>query len=170
MNNVTIKNIVRFLLLVAFQVLLLNKMSFFGFIIPFVYVLFIILLPLRTNKLLMLFLAFAIGFTIDFFGSTPGLHSSATLLLAFVRPTILNLFFGNIEFVKDEEPNISKLGFFGFFRYALFLVLIHHFTLFMLETLDFSKILMVLKTTLLSSLATMLLIYIYIFLFTKRGK
>jgi len=170
MNNVVIKNIVRFLLLVAFQVLLLNKMNFFGFIIPFVYVLFIILLPLRTNKLLLLFLAFLIGFTIDFFGSTPGLHSSATLLLAFLRPGVLNLFFGNIEFVKDEEPNISKLGFFGFFRYALLLILIHHFALFMLETISFSKILMVLKTTLFSSIATMFLIYIYIFLFTKRGR
>jgi len=170
MNNIIIKNIVRFLLLVAFQVLLLNKMNFLGFIIPFVYVLFIILLPLRTNKLLLLFLAFIIGFTIDFFGSTPGLHSSATVLLAFFRPGVLKLFFGNIEFVQDEEPNISKLGFFGFFRYALLLVVIHHFALFMLETLSFSKLLMVLKTTLLSSIATMLLIYIYVFLFTKRGR
>jgi len=170
MNNIVVKNIVRFLLLLAIQVLLLNKMNFFGFIIPFVYVLFIILLPLRTNKLLLLFMAFIIGFSIDFFGSTPGLHSSATLLLAFFRPGVLKLFFGNIEFVQDEEPNITKLGFFGFFRYALLLVLIHHFALFMLETLSFSKILIVLKTTIFNSFATMLLIYIYIFLFTKRGR
>jgi hypothetical protein len=143
-------------------------MNLFGYLNPFVYLLFIILLPLQTNKVLLLFIAFLTGFTIDFFGNTPGLHSSATLLMAFLRPGLLSALFGKIEFTQNEEPGISKLGFFGFFKYAFILVLIHHFSLFFLEILSFSKILMILKITLFSSLLSMGLIYIYLFLFTKN--
>ncbi len=168
MNNIIIKNIVRFLLLVVIQVFLLNKMNLFGYITPFIYMLFIILLPLRTNKLLILFLAFLTGFTIDYFGDTPGLHSSATVLMAFLRPGLLKAFFGNIEFTLDEEPNIVKLGFFGFFRYAFVLVIVHHFSLFFLEVLSLSKMVLILKNTLFNSLASLFLIYIYIFLFTRN--
>lgn len=168
MNNIIIKNIARFLLLIAIQIFLLNKMNLFGYLNPFVYILFIILLPLKTNKLLLLLIAFLTGFTIDFFGNTPGLHSSATLIMAFARPGLLRVFFGKIEFTQNEEPGIVKLGFFGFFRYAFILVLIHHFSLFFLEVLSFSKILLILKNTILSSMITMLLIYIYVFLFTRN--
>lgn len=168
MNNVVLRNIVRFLLLISIQVFLLNKMNLFGYLNPFIYILFIILLPLKTNKLLMLFIAFLTGFTIDFFGDTPGLHSSATLLMAFFRPGLLRAFFGKIEFTKDEEPNINELGFFGFFRYVLVMVFIHNFSLFFLEILDLSKIVLILKNTLFNSLASIALIYIYIFLFTRN--
>lgn len=168
MNNIILKNSVRFLLLMTLQIFILNKMNLFGYLNPFVYLLFIILLPLQTNKVLLLFIAFLTGFTIDFFGNTPGLHSSATLLMAFLRPGLLSALFGKIEFTQNEEPGISKLGFFGFFKYAFILVLIHHFSLFFLEILSFSKILMILKITLFSSLLSMGLIYIYLFLFTKN--
>lgn len=168
MNNILIKNSLRFILLIGIQVLILNKMDLFGYLNPFIYVLFIILLPFQTNKVLMLFIAFLSGFIIDYFGNTPGLHTSATLFMAFVRPGVLSMFFGRIEFSQNEEPGIHKLGFFGFFRYAFVLVLVHHFSLFFLEILSFSKMILILKNTLFSSLITMALIYIYIFLFTRN--
>lgn len=168
MNNLVVKNIVRFLLLISLQIFLLNKMNFFGYVNPFIYVLFIILLPFKTNKLLILLIAFLTGFTIDFFGNTPGLHSTATLIMAFARPGLLRVFYGKIEFTQNEEPGITKLGFLGFFRYAFVLVLIHHFSLFFLEILSFSKILIILENTIISSLMTILLIYIYLLLFTRN--
>lgn len=168
MNNLIVKNTVRFLILISLQIFLLNKMNFFGYVNPFVYVLFIILLPFQTNKLLILLFAFLTGFTIDFFSNTPGLHSSATLIMAFARPGLLRVFFGKIEYTQNEEPGITKLGFFGFFRYAFVLVLIHHFSLFFLEILSFSKILLILKNTIISGLMTILLIYIYLLLFTRN--
>ena len=168
MNNLLTKNILRFILMLVIQVFVLNQMDLFGYLNPFVYILFIILLPFQINKILMLFLAFITGFAIDFFGNTPGLHSSACLIMAFIRPAVLSLFFGKIEFTQNEEPGINKLGFFGFFRYTLVLVFFHHFSLFFLEILNFSKILLVLKNTLFSGLLTMALIYIYIFLFTRN--
>ena len=168
MNNIVVKNIVRFLLLVLLQVFVFNKMNLFGYLNPFVYVLFIILLPFQTNKLLLLLLAFGTGLTIDIFGDTPGLHTSATVFMAFLRPSLIRGFFGRIEFTQNEEPSIKKLGFGGFSRYMIVLVVAHHFVLFFMETLSFSRFFDILKTTLLSSLLSVILIYIYIFLFPIR--
>lgn len=168
MNNIVVKNIVRFLLLVLIQIFILNQMNFFGYLTPFIYILFIIILPFQTNKLLLLLLAFATGLTIDIFGDTPGLHTSATVLMAFVRPALISAFFGKLEFTQNEEPGIKKLGFGGFFRYVIVLVFIHHFSLFLLETLSFSRFFDILKTTFLTTLLSLVLIYIYIFLFTRN--
>lgn len=133
MNNVVVKNIVRFLLVVLLQVFILNKMNLFGYLNPFVYVLFIILLPFQTNKMLLLLLAFGTGLTIDIFGDTPGLHTAATVFMAFLRPSLISGFFGRLEFTQNEEPGINKLGFGGFSRYMIVLVVIHHFILFFLK-------------------------------------
>lgn len=168
MNNIVIKNIVRFLFLVLIQIFILNQMNFFGYLTPFIYILFIIILPFQTNKLFMLILAFATGLTIDIFGDTPGLHTSATVLMAFVRPGLISAFFGKIEFSQNEEPGIRKLGFGGFLRYVVVLVFIHHFSLFFLETLSFGRFFDIIKTTFFTGLLSIILIYIYIFLFTRN--
>ncbi|NOY51439.1 MAG: rod shape-determining protein MreD [Chlorobi bacterium] len=168
MNNIVVKNIVRFLLLVLVQVFILNKLNLFGYLSPFVYVLFILLLPFRTNKLLLLVLAFLIGLTIDVFGDTPGLHASATVLMAFIRPSVISVFFGRIEFTQKEAPDIKKLGFIGFGKYAFVLVMVHHFSLYFMEALSFSRFFDTLKTTFLSTLLSMVLIYIIVFLFSRK--
>ncbi len=49
-----------FVLLVLLQVLVLNRISFLGYGVPFAYVYFIIKLPIRSNKSLVIFLSFLI--------------------------------------------------------------------------------------------------------------
>jgi hypothetical protein len=168
MNNPVVKNIARFLLLVLFQVFVLNNLNLFGYLNPFVYVLFIILLPFRTNKLFILILAFITGLTIDVFGDTPGLHSAATVLMAFIRPSVISGFFGKIEFTQNDAPDMKKLGFRGFSKYAFVLVLVHHFSLYFMEAFSFSRFFETLKTTLFSALLSMVLIYIIVFLFSRN--
>ena len=133
MNSRIIRHIIWFIFLVLTQVFILNNINIGGYINPYIYVLFILLLPVDMSKSLLLVLAFAMGLTIDFFGNTLGLHAAATVLLAFAKPGVINLFFSNIEFSANEEPGLKRLKFAGFFKYAFVLVFIHNFTLFMLE-------------------------------------
>lgn len=168
MNSVLFKNIVRFLFLVLIQVFVFNNMNLGGYMNPYIYVLFILLLPVDISKSLLLVLAFFLGLTIDYFGNTLGLHASATLLMVFARPAVLNLFFSNIEFNPGEEPSLTRLKFGGFFRYVFTLVFIHHFTLFMLEVFSFDNFLYTLYRIMLSTLLTMLLIFISMLLFSKK--
>ena len=170
MNSVVFKNIVRFVLLILLQVLVLNNMNLSGYINPYVYVLFILLLPVNMNKSALLVIAFFAGLTIDYFGNTLGLHAAATVMLAFARPAVINLFFNNVEFVGNENPGLSKIGLGGFLRYAFVLVLIHHSMLFFLEVFSLNDFLFTTYRILLSSLISTLVMMIIVLLFSKRTK
>jgi rod shape-determining protein MreD len=145
-------------------------MNLGGYINPYVYVLFILLLPVQFNKSALLFLAFLTGLTIDFFGNTLGLHAASTVLLAYARPGILRLFFKNLEFFADEEPSISKLKLGGFLKYTLVLVLIHHTALFFLEVFSFHGFLSTISRIGLSTLISTLMIMTLVLLFASRKK
>ena len=90
MNDI-VQHTIRFFILASIQILILNNVQISGYIIPFVYILFIMLLPPKMPKAIVLILAFIMGFTIDVFSDSYGIHSSATVLLAFFR--LLLIFF-----------------------------------------------------------------------------
>ncbi len=170
MSNLFVRNIVRFILLVLFQVLILNHMNLSGYINPYVYILFILMLPVRINKSLLLLFAFLTGLTIDYFGNTPGLHAAATVFMAFARPATINLFFKHLEFLPDEEPGIAKIKAGGFLKYTLVLVFIHHSALFFLEVFDFHGFLDTLLRIALSTVITTVMIMIIMLIFTPAKK
>jgi hypothetical protein len=145
-------------------------MNLGGYINPYVYILFILMLPVFVNKGILLFLAFLTGLTIDFFGNTPGLHAAATVLMAFARPGILRMFFEHLDFTAGEEPNIRKLKPGGFLKYVLIMVFIHHSALFFLEIFSFYGFLSTLYRIVLSTLVTTLMIMILALLFSSRKR
>jgi rod shape-determining protein MreD len=93
MNN-SIKHIARFIGFVLLQVLVLNHVLLYGYVNPYLYVLFIILLPLNQSKIKTLFFSFLLGLSIDFFSDTGGVHAMACLFTAYVRPLVLRFSFG----------------------------------------------------------------------------
>jgi rod shape-determining protein MreD len=137
---------------------------------PYIYLVFVMLLPFSTPKWQLLILGFAIGLTVDLFTGTPGLHAGATTLMAFSRPSIIKLISGNQKFEKITEPNIGQLGGLWFFRYTLFLVLIHHFALFFLESFSFRLFGQVLLRILLSVPVSIFLIMMIMFIFKSEKK
>ena len=89
--NKAIQHITRFFILAALQVLILNNIQISGYLSPYVYILFVMLLPAKMPKAIVLGLAFIMGFTMDVFADSYGIHTSATVLLAYIRPSILSL-------------------------------------------------------------------------------
>lgn len=168
MSNIYIKNGFRFVLLMVLQVFVLNNLSIWGFLIPYVYLLFILLLPFNTGKSWLLLLGFFSGLTIDFFGNTPGLHAAAATLMTFARPGVLRFYFQNIEYTEREEPSINKLGVFGFLKYTFTLVLIHHTALFFLEIFGFHSFLNILLQIVENTVYTTGIIIILVLFFTSR--
>ncbi|VAW29892.1 hypothetical protein MNBD_BACTEROID07-1554 [hydrothermal vent metagenome] len=170
MNNVYVKNIIRFVLLTLFQVLVLDTIQFGGYIIPYVYLLFILLLPLDTNKSLLLLLAFFSGLSIDFFENTLGINAAAVVFMAFARPGIIKFYFPTLEYTKGEEPGLSKLGVSGFLKYAFTLVLFHQALLTFLEVFSLQDFLNTLSHILINALVTTLGILITVMLFTSQRR
>ena len=168
--NKTVLQIIRFVVLVLFQVLVINHIRLGGYVHPYIYLVFVMLLPFSTPKWQLLVLSFALGLTVDLFTGTPGLHAGATTLMAFCRPSIIKLISGNQKFENITEPNLSQLGGLWFFRYALFMVLIHHFALFFLESFSFRLIGQVLLRILLSVPVSVFLIMMIMFIFKSEKK
>ena len=65
--NQILKNTLRFVILVFIQVAILNNIQISGFINPYVYVLFILLLPFETPNWVLLVLSFFLGLSVDIF-------------------------------------------------------------------------------------------------------
>ena len=154
---VALQNILRFIILVLVQVLVLNNIQFLGFINPYIYILFILSLPVRMPRWTALLLAFALGLTIDIFSNTPGMHAFATVMVAFFRNSIINLFI-TIDEGNNPTPSYYTFSVGTYVKYVVFMVLIHHVTLFFLEAFSFSHFWLLLAKIILSSAVTILLI------------
>ena len=168
--NKTVLQIIRFIVLVLFQVLVINHIRLGGYVHPYIYLIFIMLLPFSTPNWQLLVLGFALGLTIDLFTGTPGLHAGATTLMAFCRPSIIKLVSGNLKFENIEAPNLGQLGGIWFFRYAICMVLVHHFALFLLESFSFRLIGQVLLRILLSVPVSLFLIMMILYIFKSEKK
>jgi rod shape-determining protein MreD len=162
------KYLLYFVVLILAQLLIFNNIQLSGYINPYIYVLFILLLPFTVSKVVLLFSAFFIGLTIDLFLGTPGVHSTATVLMAFARPSVLLLFSPREGYQSGTYPRLTQFGMEWFIKYTVILVLIHHLALFYLEVFSFSHFFSTLLRALLSSILTSLIIIFSQFFIFRR--
>jgi rod shape-determining protein MreD len=168
MNNVTTINTVRFILLVLAQSLVLNNINFLGYINPYIYILFIILFPIKNNRMLFIFLSFLLGLSVDLFLDSGGVHAAACVTIAYVRPLILKFSFGMIY--EHQTIKFSNTEFGQRLTYFSIIIFIHHLLLFSLEIFNASNILLILKKTLFSGIFTILLCLLITVLFSTKRK
>jgi rod shape-determining protein MreD len=157
-----------FILLILLQVLLFNNIQFSGYVNPYVYIMFILLLPVEIPSWLLLLLSFGTGILIDFFSGSPGMHSSATVIAGFTRPYILRIISPRDGYEARTEPSMMAYGFRWFLIYTALVVLIHHTALFYLEVFRFTDFFRTMLRVLLSSLFTV--VFILFIEFYRKGR
>ena len=170
MTQLYLKNIGRFIFLVFFQVLILNHIRLNGYINPYLYVYFILLLPFVTPKWLLLVSAFFLGLMIDLFSNTPGINAAASVMMAFARPFVISAISTGTEYEVGERPSLKNQDMKWFVYYSVILILVHHFTLFYLEVFRFREFFTTFFRVLLSSAFTFLLVMISEYMFYSRQK
>ncbi len=168
MNSALIWNIARFILLLMAQVLIFNRINLFGYINPFPYILFIILYPVNGNRYGLLLSSFFLGLIMDMFCNSGGVHAASCLILANYRPYIFKFSFGlsyEYQTVKLNDVLTPER-----FSFILIAVVLHHFTLFILEIFSFYFIWDIIERTILTTLFTLItsIIIIYIIKPSKR--
>ena len=166
-----IRNIGRFLLLVFLQGLILNDINLLqGMAIPYVYVLFILMLPMETPRWLELILGLILGLSIDMFTNTLGIHASACVFMAFLRPAYLKAIAPRDGYEFAQQPTIFDQGLSWYLKYASVLILTHHFWLFYVEVYSFKGFFTTLLRVILSSTFTLTLVVLaqYLVFNTKR--
>ncbi len=170
MINLLIANIARFIVLILLQLIVLNNIQLYGYLNPYLYVLFVLQLPFRISNTLAMVLAFLMGIIMDLFANTGGIHAAALVATTFTRPFLLSILNPAEEYEEVEEPNIWELGTGWFLAYMSIGILFHHTLLFFLEIMSFSQIGFTVGRILSSSIITLVLVLLYGFIFHKPSK
>lgn len=171
MSNL-VKNIIRFCLFILIQVFVLNNVPpLHHLVTPYLYYLFILWLPFKMGRKNVMILAFLLGFALDCFTKTYGLHAAPCVLIAYLRPFLINLLISQ-EGVESNynEPSTKSMGFIPYFTYIAILTLVHHSLLFFLQALQMGGYLYFLIKMLLSSAVSLLLIFLTELLFVRKQK
>ena len=167
-----VRNVFRLILFIMVQVFVLNKVPHLHrFVVPYLYFLFILWLPFTTPRLMLLFVGFITGLSLDYFTMTPGLHAAACVLIAYVRPFIINLLITKeATEITFHEPSPVGLGWGPYLIYALVLTFLHHAYLTLLEWLQFGTFLdFVIKTGATTGISMLLVLTVEL-LFPRRQK
>ena len=160
----------RFIFLIGIQVVLLNHIQWSGYVNPYVYILFILMLPVETPKWLLLILALCTGLMIDMFGTSGGIHAACTVFMAFARPGVLKLIAPRDGYDTDTRLTPGVMGFNWFITYISIMVLLHHLAYFYIEVFRFSEFFMTFFKAIINSMITVALIVVGQYLFGRQGK
>jgi hypothetical protein len=151
------------------QGIIFKNIQIHSFLIPYPYLLSLFIFPFHFNRTLLLIIAFFYGLWIDSFYSTPGLHASATLLVAFVRPAVFN-FLGIYldDFSSSYQPVPPKISWILFLSYSFILLFIHHMWLFILDDFTAKGILLSIPKALLSGIFSLFFVIMFMLLTPGR--
>jgi len=127
-----------FFVYVLVQVLLLRNLVLFNSAFCFLYIAFILLLPIELNTLVLMIIGFALGFTIDIFYDSMGLHAMATVLVAYLRNYWMATITPQGGYDSGSSATISSNGLQWFIVYTMPLIFIHHVILFFVEASGFA--------------------------------
>lgn len=173
-NKSIVYHIVWFLIYVLLQEVLFRNLTLYQSAFCFIYVAFIMVLPMDTTRILSMIVAFFLGLSIDIFENTLGIHAAATTLIAFIRPNVFYLYNTQTSLSStmeaDNEVSINTLGTRQFVFYAFTIILIHHTTFFLIESFKAEFFFRQVYRILFSTLYTLIVVVIFQYLFYTSAR
>lgn len=168
MNNLVWRNIGRFVLLALVQLLVLNNVYLGGYVMPMLYVLFILMLPTSTGRIPMLLIAFGTGLLMDIMAGALGFHALACTVVVMMRILFADRILTRGENVAIANPGIYSVTPQYFISYLMLMLGIFYLLFYLLEIFSFRGFGGVLLATVCSTLVTTLLAVLYQWVFLKR--
>lgn len=167
-----VKNIIRFVLFIFIQVYVLFQIPpLHRFIVPYIYFLYILWLPFRISRGTLTLVGFLFGLSLDFFTNSPGLHAAACVLIAYLRPFLINILIPQEGAEQNyKSPSITSMGLAPYATYILILTLLHNTWLVFLEWIQFGSFWYFLGKVLATTGVSLLLILITELLFYRKEK
>ena len=158
--KISLRLVALFILLVFLQIWIFDNIHLFGFATPLLYIYFLIKLPIKLSRNIVMLLSALLGFIIDVFGGTLGLNMTAMIIIGFLRYYLLKLFAPKDVF-DDYSPSFNSFGTYFFIRYAGITTLIHIILLYMIESLSVFNPLLLSLRIIGSFILTILLIFAF---------
>ncbi|MDJ1503927.1 Rod shape-determining protein MreD [Xanthocytophaga agilis] len=157
-----------FVIYVGLQMVFVRNLVVFDVAFCFVYVAFILLLPLETDTVLLLLLSLITGLLVDSFYDTAGIHAAACVLMGYLRPWVIRIITPRGGYDQNLRISLDHMGTEWFFSYSLILIVFHHLALFLIEASQWSLVPLALLKTLCSSVFTWIMLVIIQYLFYRR--
>lgn len=167
LNLRLLKNILILFILVLLQVLIFSKINYKYIATPYIYILFILFYPIYRNRYIFLTLCFLLGWGIDIFENTGGIHAFACLTIGAISRSLVRLISG-MKYFEVEEFRFTNFKIGQWIVYLSLMILIHHFLLYFFESFSLDNITEIMHRTLYSSIFTFIFVFFYLILFRKR--
>lgn len=168
MNKQIWRIIGRFALLMLLQLLVLNHVYLGGYVMPMLYVLFILMLPTDTRRIPMLLIAFGTGLLMDIMNNMLGFHALACTVVAMLRILFVDRILTRNEPVVITTPSIYSVTPQYYISYLMLLLAVFYLVFYTAELFGFRSFGGVLLASVCSTLATTLLAVLYQFVFIKK--
>ncbi len=167
-----LKNIIRFALFILVQAFVLNKIpALHQFIKPYLYFLYILWLPFSIPRSFLLIVAFIFGLSMGYFTGNPGLYLIPCLVIAFLRPFLINILLPQeTTEVSYAEPSLKSMGWAPYSVYVIILTFVHHAVIVFIEWMSVGNFLFFVGKVAGSTAISLLLIFITEMLFSRKAK
>lgn len=147
-----------FLLMVFLQIIC-NRICLFNIAVPFIYIYFIIRLPLTLSSNWVMTLSFLIGLTVDVFSNTYGMNALACTIIGAMRRPIITLFFPREDEMGVPVPSIRTLGIGNYLKYMCTLTLLFCVCIYIIQMFTFNNVLLMICRILGSTLLTAIVLF-----------
>ena len=165
MSKLSLTHFLQFFIFIALQIFLVQYLMLFNTGFCFIYIAFLLFLPIQLPPVILLLMGFTTGITIDTFYDTAGIHAGACVLLTYVRPYVLRFLTPRDDYDANDSVNVRLMGWGWFVTYALVLIFLHHLLLFFLELGGFKTVGFTLLKVVASTLYTFTVVVILQLLF-----
>lgn len=165
MSRINIIQIISFFIYLFYQALILKNIVLFNTAFCFLYVAYLFFLPVESNPLFLMFMGFIMGFAIDIFYDSLGLHAFSCVLVMYVRNYWLSLITPQGGYDTSATPSIAVNGMQWFLMYTIPLVFLHHSVLFFVEAGGFGMfwftLWKIITSTIFTTLVTVVVQYLF---------
>lgn len=134
-SKILISSITGFFIYFLVQVFVLKNLVIFDSAFCFLYVFFILLMPLEIKSIPLMLIAFFLGLAIDTFYDTLGMHTASLVFMAFVRNSWIRSIIPIGGYDENVQPTTLNMGLGWFITYSLPLILLHHLIFFYIDNL-----------------------------------
>ena len=168
MRFAEIRQVISFFLFILLQGMVFKNIILFDYAFCFIYIYFLLGLPIDLRPITAVLLGFATGISIDFFYDTGGIHAAASVLIMFLRSSWLNSITPQGGYDVGISPSIRISGFLWYAGYALPVIFVHQLTLFFIEAYGFDLFWFTLYKAFLSTIFTFVMCTVIQVLFVRR--
>lgn len=172
MNSAIPTNVGRFIVLYLVQILIFKQITFslggIAYIHFIIYPMAIILMPIKTPRVVLLLSAFVMGLALDMAYDSVGIHAAALVFTAYIRNIVIAFLEPFDGYSVADVPSIKNFGFAWFVSYVSVVLLIHIFTYFSIEAFSFVFIFEIFLNTIFSFIFSFLVIMLSQFIIRTK--